>query len=55
MPVWHPSLDGHWTLPTAPGLGIEVNEKAAAAHPFQQEEVASMSALIARDGTIANW
>ena len=48
-------VNGYWELPTKPGLGIEVNEKAAAAHPFQQEEVASLQALIARDGTIANW
>ena len=31
-------VDGHWELPTEPGLGVEVNEKAAAAHPFQQED-----------------
>ncbi len=48
-------VDGYWQLPTAPGLGVEVNEKAAAAHPFQQEEIASLNAVIARDGTIANW
>ena len=48
-------VDGYWELPTAPGLGVEVNEKVAAAHPFQQEEVASLAAVIKRDGTIANW
>ena len=48
-------IDGYWELPTKPGLGIEVDEKAAAAHPFQQEEVASKAAVIERDGTIANW
>ncbi len=48
-------IDGYWELPTAPGLGIEVDEAAAAKHPFQQEEIASMAARIDRDGTIANW
>ena len=49
-------VNGHWELPTQPGLGVEsANERAAAAHPFQQEEVASLSAVIRRDGTIANW
>jgi len=48
-------VDGYWELPSKPGLGVEVDEKAAAAHPFQQEEVAAMAAVIERDGTIANW
>jgi galactonate dehydratase len=48
-------VDGYWQIPAAPGLGIEVDEKAAARHPFQQEEIASLAAVIGRDGTIANW
>lgn len=48
-------VDGYWQLPTAPGLGVEVDEKVAAKHPFQQEEIAGLEAFVARDGTIANW
>lgn len=48
-------VDGYWELPTAPGLGVEVDEKAAAAHPFEQERIASLDAVLERDGTIANW
>ena len=48
-------VDGYWDLPTAPGLGVEVDEKVAAQHPFEQEQVASMEAVLRRDGTIANW
>jgi galactonate dehydratase len=48
-------VDGYWELPTAPGLGVEVDEKAAALHPFEQEQIASLDAVIQRDGTIANW
>jgi galactonate dehydratase len=48
-------VDGYWELPTAPGLGVEIDEKVAAQHPFEQEQVASMEAVLTRDGTIANW
>ena len=48
-------VDGYWELPTAPGLGVEVDEKVAAQHPFEQEQVASLEAVMKRDGTIANW
>ena len=48
-------VDGYWELPTAPGLGVNVDEKVAAQHPFEQEQVASMEAVLRRDGTIANW
>ncbi|MCX5477560.1 mandelate racemase/muconate lactonizing enzyme family protein [Kaistia geumhonensis] len=35
--TWHPSIDpatGHLSLPDAPGLGIELNEEVARAHPY---------------------
>jgi galactonate dehydratase len=47
--------NGFWEVPTTPGLGIEINEREAARHPFQQETVAGLEAMVSRDGTIANW
>jgi galactonate dehydratase len=35
--TWAPSIDaenGHLSLPTAPGLGVELNEDVARAHPY---------------------
>ncbi|WMS40944.1 galactonate dehydratase [Acuticoccus sp. MNP-M23] len=46
--------DGAWMVPEGPGLGLELNEKAAAAHPFAQEVIPATEAVLA-DGTIANW
>jgi galactonate dehydratase len=46
--------DGAWTAPTAPGLGIEIDERAASRHPFEPEVVMSLDAVLA-DGRIANW
>jgi hypothetical protein len=41
-------------LPCAePGLGVKVNEKAAAAHPFVQEKL--QSAVYAGDGSVLDW
>ncbi len=48
-------VDGYWQIPTRPGLGIEINETEARKHPFQQEEFGGLEAVIARDGTMANW
>jgi len=34
---WHPTIDpsnGHLSLPDAPGLGIELNDEVAKAHPY---------------------
>lgn len=45
---------GYWLPPTAPGLGIEIDEDAARKHPFQQEVMASASARAA-DGAILDW
>jgi galactonate dehydratase len=47
-------VDGHWTVPEAPGLGIEIDEEVAARYPFKQEVIMSLDAILP-DGTIANW
>lgn len=46
--------DGAWSVPDAPGLGIEIDEKAAAKRPFAQEVIPATDAIL-QDGTIANW
>lgn len=46
--------DGHWVVPEGPGYGLELNEKVAAAHPFEQEKIPALTAVLP-DGTIANW
>lgn len=38
--------------PTAPGLGIDINEKEAAKHPFQPEVT---MAYFHKDGSVADW
>jgi len=48
-------VEGYWEIPTRPGLGIEINEAEARKHPFQQEVFGGLEAVIARDGTMANW
>jgi len=46
-------VDGYWQIPSAAGLGVSVNEEAAAHHPFQQEPL--QSAIYARDGAVLDW
>jgi galactonate dehydratase len=46
--------DGAWEIPDAPGLGIEIDEKAAAKRPFAQEIIQALTAILP-DGRIANW
>lgn len=46
--------DGCWEVPERPGLGVEINERAAARHPFAQEVVPAMEARLP-DGTVAHW
>lgn len=49
------SLDfanGRAKLPTKPGLGIEVDEEAAAKHPFAQEP---LMRYFHEDGSVADW
>jgi galactonate dehydratase len=45
---------GHWLMPEEPGLGIEVDEAAAARHPYQPEVIHSQVARAA-DGAILDW
>ncbi|MBL8689656.1 MAG: galactonate dehydratase [Rhodospirillaceae bacterium] len=47
-------VNGSWQIPTAPGLGVEVDERVAAKHPFKQEIIHSVEAKLA-DGTIVDW
>jgi galactonate dehydratase len=44
----------HWAVPTEPGLGVEVDEREAAKHPFRPEVVHSSSAVLA-DGSVVDW
>ncbi len=46
--------DGYWLPCDAPGLGIEVDETAAAKHPFEQE-VIHATTVRAHDGAILDW
>jgi galactonate dehydratase len=48
------SEGGYWLPSDAPGLGIEVNEAAAARHPFQQEVMHPMT-VRAHDGAVLDW
>jgi galactonate dehydratase len=45
--------NGYWLPSEAPGLGIKINERAAAQHPFQQEPL--QSAVYAPDGAVLDW
>jgi galactonate dehydratase len=44
---------GYWLPAEKPGLGVEVNEKEAARHPFVQEPL--QSAVYAPDGAVLDW
>jgi galactonate dehydratase len=46
--------DHSWMVPTAPGLGIEIDETAAARYPFKQEVIPAIESILP-DGRIANW
>jgi galactonate dehydratase len=46
--------NGYWLPTEAPGLGIEVDEAAAARHPFQQEIIHSTT-IRAHDNAILDW
>jgi len=48
------SEGGYWIPTDAPGLGIEVNEAAAARHPFQQE-IIHATTVRAHDGAVLDW
>lgn len=46
--------EGAWSVPEAPGLGIEIDEAAAARHPFEPEQIPALDSILP-DGRIANW
>jgi galactonate dehydratase len=46
--------DGYWLPSETPGLGLEVDEAAAARHPFQQEVLHSTT-VRAHDNAILDW
>ena len=46
--------NGYWLPCDRPGLGVEVNEEAAAKHPFQQE-IIHATTVRARDNAILDW
>lgn len=46
--------DGFWRVPDAPGLGVEVDEGVAAAHPYEPEPFITREAKM-DDGTIVDW
>lgn len=46
--------DGYWLPCEAPGLGIAIDEKEAAKHPFLQEVMHSTT-IRAKDGAILDW
>ena len=46
--------NGYWLPCESPGLGIEVDEAAAAKHPFQQEIMQTVGTL-AHDGAVLDW
>jgi galactonate dehydratase len=43
---------GYIAAPTRPGLGIDVNERAAARYPFQPEAI---QRYFHPDGAVADW
>jgi galactonate dehydratase len=45
---------GRWGVPSAPGLGIEVDETAIARYPFMQEDMTATDA-VGPDGTVLDW
>jgi galactonate dehydratase len=46
--------DGYWLPSEVPGLGVEVDEDAAARHPFQQEVMHSTT-VRAHDNAVLDW
>jgi len=44
----------YWEVPQRAGLGVEINEAAAAKHPFKPEVQHATSAVLS-DGTIVDW
>jgi galactonate dehydratase len=46
--------DGYWLPTQAPGLGVEVDEQAAAKYPFQQE-ILHATTIRAHDNAVLDW
>lgn len=56
VPDQPPQEDGFWHIPEKPGLGVAVDEKEAAKHPYRPEPVSVIrEARSSEDGTIVNW
>ena len=49
QPIWQ---EGYILAPATPGLGIELDREAVAAHPFQMTELPH---LRREDGSFTNW
>jgi galactonate dehydratase len=47
------SENGHWLPLEDPGLGVEIDEREAAKHPFQQEILEQLT--FHPDGSVAEW
>ena len=47
-------IDGFWQISTEPGLGVDVNEKECARHPYEPEVPHTTNAVL-DDGTVADW
>ena len=47
-----PLIDAHMSPPEAPGLGVEIDEVAAAAHPYEPEP---QYRWFHEDGSVAEW
>jgi galactonate dehydratase len=47
-------IDGFWQVPTAPGLGVEVDEAECVRHPYEPETPHTVNAVL-DDGTIVDW
>jgi galactonate dehydratase len=43
-----------WEIPTTPGLGVEVDEKKVARHPYRPEVMHQSNAVL-EDGSLAQW
>lgn len=44
--------EGYFALPSGPGLGIELDEAVAAAHPYEPED---LPRLFHNDGSVSDW
>lgn len=46
-------VDGHVTLPAGPGLGVSVDERRCAEHPYEREP--PLASAFLPDGSVADW